>query len=477
MIVLPTDTVYGIAADAFDPVAVRRLLAAKGRGRDMPPPVLVSSATTLDALAVRVPGYARALVEEFWPGPLTLVCHQQASLQWDLGDTRGTVAVRMPDHAIALADPRAHRPARGQLGQPDRHAARPPTPTRPRRCSATSVDGDRRRGGRHPVARRRRSSTSPGARGRVLRRGALSLERPQRGPRAARARRSRTRARPLREYLLVFLVAAATTYLLTVIAREIALRTGAVAAGPRPRRARRTRSRTSAGSRCSAAWSRRTSSPAQLPFLSTSGPFVFRDAGIVLIAGALICAVGVLDDLLRARRAHQAGRAGARGRLPDRVRHPVRLLPGPDGSQFSLDPAQGALLTGVHRGRHRQRGELRRRPRRPGRRGGRASARSRSSSSATSSPTSTTCRSRRPGALLSAALGRVPVPASCPHNFHPARLFMGDSGSMLIGLVLSASAVTLTGQFSRGRDHRGRAPARRPACCRRCCRCCCRCRS
>ena len=103
LIVLPTDTVYGVGADAFDPVAVRALLAAKGRGRNMPPPVLVSSATTLDALAVRVPGYARALVEEFWPGPLTLVCHQQSSLQWDLGDTRGTVAVRMPDDEVALA--------------------------------------------------------------------------------------------------------------------------------------------------------------------------------------------------------------------------------------------------------------------------------------------------------------------------------------------------------------------------------------
>jgi len=103
LVVLPTDTVYGIGADAFDPVAVRDLLAAKGRGREMPPPVLVSAATTLDALAVRVPGYARALVEAFWPGPLTLVCHQQNSLQWDLGDTRGTVAVRMPDHEVALA--------------------------------------------------------------------------------------------------------------------------------------------------------------------------------------------------------------------------------------------------------------------------------------------------------------------------------------------------------------------------------------
>ncbi|WP_344732078.1 L-threonylcarbamoyladenylate synthase [Nocardioides fonticola] len=101
LIVLPTDTVYGIGADAFDHDAVRALLAAKGRGREMPPPVLVSATSTLDALAIRIPAYARALVEEFWPGPLTIVCHQQPSLQWDLGDTRGTVAVRMPDHEIA----------------------------------------------------------------------------------------------------------------------------------------------------------------------------------------------------------------------------------------------------------------------------------------------------------------------------------------------------------------------------------------
>jgi len=68
----------------------------------MPPPVLVSAPTTLDALAVGVPSYARALITELWPGPLTLVCRQQPSLQWDLGDTRGTVAVRMPDHEVAL---------------------------------------------------------------------------------------------------------------------------------------------------------------------------------------------------------------------------------------------------------------------------------------------------------------------------------------------------------------------------------------
>jgi L-threonylcarbamoyladenylate synthase len=102
LVVLPTDTVYGIAADAFDPAAVRRLLRAKGRGRSMPPPVLVAAQTTLDALATKVPDLARELVDAFWPGPLTLICRQQPSLTWDLGDTRSTVAVRMPDNEVAL---------------------------------------------------------------------------------------------------------------------------------------------------------------------------------------------------------------------------------------------------------------------------------------------------------------------------------------------------------------------------------------
>jgi L-threonylcarbamoyladenylate synthase len=103
LVLLPTDTVYGVGADAFSAEAVARLLAAKGRGRQMPPPVLVSAKTTLEALAVDVPEWARALVDELWPGPLTLVLRQQPSLQWDLGETRGTVAVRMPDHDVALA--------------------------------------------------------------------------------------------------------------------------------------------------------------------------------------------------------------------------------------------------------------------------------------------------------------------------------------------------------------------------------------
>lgn len=102
LVIIPTDTVYGIGADAFNADAVAALLAVKGRGRQMPPPVLVSAKSTLEALTSGIPDWARALVEEFWPGPLTLVLHQQTSLQWDLGETRGTVAVRMPDHDVAL---------------------------------------------------------------------------------------------------------------------------------------------------------------------------------------------------------------------------------------------------------------------------------------------------------------------------------------------------------------------------------------
>ena len=98
LIVLPTDTVYGIAADAFKPEAVQRLLDAKGRGRDMPPPVLISAVETLDALATSVGETGRALCEKFWPGALTVICHAQSSLMWDLGDTKGTVALRVPDH-------------------------------------------------------------------------------------------------------------------------------------------------------------------------------------------------------------------------------------------------------------------------------------------------------------------------------------------------------------------------------------------
>ena len=102
LVVMPTDTVYGLAADAFDNRAVASLLAAKGRGRDMPVGVLVGSWHTIEGLVYYVPDSARELIRAFWPGALSLVVQQAPSLQWDLGDARGTVMLRMPLHPVAL---------------------------------------------------------------------------------------------------------------------------------------------------------------------------------------------------------------------------------------------------------------------------------------------------------------------------------------------------------------------------------------
>ena len=100
--VLPTDTVYGVGVDAFNPEAVTALLAAKGRGRQMPPPVLVGSRRAALALVEDVSSSGNDLIDEFWPGGLTLVFRSAKSLVWDLGDTKGTVAVRMPMQPVAL---------------------------------------------------------------------------------------------------------------------------------------------------------------------------------------------------------------------------------------------------------------------------------------------------------------------------------------------------------------------------------------
>lgn len=102
LVVMPTDTVYGLAADAFDSAAVAGLLAAKGRGRDMPVGVLVGSWHTIEGLVYYVPDAARELIRAFWPGALSLVVQQAPSLQWDLGDARGTVMLRMPLQPVAL---------------------------------------------------------------------------------------------------------------------------------------------------------------------------------------------------------------------------------------------------------------------------------------------------------------------------------------------------------------------------------------
>ena len=174
VIVLPTDTVYGIGADAFNPDAVATLLAAKGRGRQMPPPVLVGSLATLDALATEVPEPARALAEKFWPGGLTIIFKAQPSLAWDLGETHGTVALRMPDHPTALAllnrtGPLAVSSA-NKTGQPAAFTAREAY-VQLGNSVATYLDGGQVPGGV--------SSTIVDATGpylRVVRAGALSIE-------------------------------------------------------------------------------------------------------------------------------------------------------------------------------------------------------------------------------------------------------------------------------------------------------------
>ncbi|WP_459611338.1 L-threonylcarbamoyladenylate synthase [Corynebacterium urogenitale] len=102
LVVLPTDTVYGIGCDAFDNQAVEALLRAKHRGPDMPVPVLVGSWDTVQGLVREYSFNMRRLVEAFWPGGLSVVVHQAPSLPWNLGDTRGTVMLRMPLHPVAL---------------------------------------------------------------------------------------------------------------------------------------------------------------------------------------------------------------------------------------------------------------------------------------------------------------------------------------------------------------------------------------
>lgn len=250
----------------------------------------------------------------------------------------------------------------------------------------------------------------------------------------------------MREYVVVFLVAMAVTYLLTVIAREIALRTGAVA---------RVRDRdvhdepipylgglAMLGGLVSAYVVAR-----ELPFLSSSSsPFVFHDAGVVIGAGALICAVGVLDDLFELDALTKlGGQLLAAGFL---VAYGVQFnfFTGPDGEVFALDPAQRALLTGflvvatinavnfVDGLDGLAAGVV-------GIGAGAFFLFCYQLTTINNTSRATTA------ALLTVALAGA-CAGFLPHNVNPARLFMGDSGSMLIGLVLSAGAITLTGQFN-----------------------------
>lgn len=102
VVVMPTDTVYGIGADAFNNAAVEKLLATKMRGPDMPVPVLVGSWSTIQGLVREFSDMAKTLVEAFWPGGLSIVVPEAPSLPWNLGDTRGTVLLRMPNQPLAI---------------------------------------------------------------------------------------------------------------------------------------------------------------------------------------------------------------------------------------------------------------------------------------------------------------------------------------------------------------------------------------
>ena len=252
----------------------------------------------------------------------------------------------------------------------------------------------------------------------------------------------------MREYLLVFLVAGTVTYLLTVIAREIALRTGAVAQ-VRDRDVHTEPIPYLGGIAMLGGLAAAYLVGRELPFLSRSDGFVFRDVGVVLLAGALVCAVGVLDDIFDIDALTKFGGQVLAASLL--VFFGVQFyflpqLPGMETNQLVLPPAQAALLSvvvviatinavnfvdgldGLAAGVV----------------GIGALAFFFFCYFLTSENNLTLATT---GAFLTAALAGA-CAGFLPHNFHPARLFMGDSGSMLIGLVLSASTLTLTGQFT-----------------------------
>lgn len=255
----------------------------------------------------------------------------------------------------------------------------------------------------------------------------------------------------MREYLLVFLVAAAVTYLLTVIAREIALRTGAVA-GVRDRDVHAEPVPYLGGLAMLGGLVAAYVVGRELPFLSTS-TFFIEDARVVILAGAIVCGVGVLDDLFELDALTKLGGQVIAVVFLVWSGIQLRFINVGAREQFSLDAAQGALLTavivvatinavnfvdgldGLASGVV-----------------GIGAAAFFLFSYQLANLNGVTLATT--GAFLSAALA-----GSCagflPHNFHPARLFMGDSGSMLLGLVLSASALTLTTQFTGAEFNRG----------------------
>lgn len=103
LVAFPTETVYGLGADAMNPAAAKRIYEAKGRPSDNPLIIHVSQARDLEKLTARVPGKAVKLAGAFWPGPLTMILEKNENVPYETTGGLDTVAIRMPNHPVALA--------------------------------------------------------------------------------------------------------------------------------------------------------------------------------------------------------------------------------------------------------------------------------------------------------------------------------------------------------------------------------------
>ena len=102
VVIIPTETVYGLAADAFNEKAVRKIFRLKKRSAGAPLQVLIADIRTARLLFKKIPEKARKLIKRSWPGPLTLVMEKKGSVPGHLTAGRNTIGVRMPDHPVTL---------------------------------------------------------------------------------------------------------------------------------------------------------------------------------------------------------------------------------------------------------------------------------------------------------------------------------------------------------------------------------------
>ncbi|MBO0842433.1 MAG: undecaprenyl/decaprenyl-phosphate alpha-N-acetylglucosaminyl 1-phosphate transferase, partial [Nocardioides sp.] len=249
----------------------------------------------------------------------------------------------------------------------------------------------------------------------------------------------------MRAYALLFLVAAVATYLLTVVAREIAMRTGAVAK-VRDRDVHAVPVPYMGGLAMLGGLGAAYLVARQLPFLANAPAFVLRDTGVVLLAGAVICIVGIIDDIVELDALTKLGGQVLATAILVGFNVQYTFITFPDGTQFIIDPAQGALLTGlvviaVVNAVNFIDGL-----------DGLAAGVVAIGALAFFLFCYEFTRINDISRAMSGALLSVTLAGACAgflvHNWHPARLFMGDSGSMLLGLVLSASALTASGTYS-----------------------------